>query len=59
MALGIALAIVGFLFLDRYLPGPGLIWNIINGTLVGIKYRYVLAIAVLLFLFGSFLWTRK
>jgi hypothetical protein len=59
MGLGIALAVMGFLFLDRYWPSMGLIWNIINGKIGGLEYRYVLSISVLIFLLGGYLWARK
>jgi hypothetical protein len=59
MALGIALAVMGFLFLDRYVPSMGLIWNLINGKIDGLEYRYVLSMSVLLFILGGYLWTRK
>jgi hypothetical protein len=59
MALGIALGVIGFLFLDRYVPSMGLIWNIMKGTIAGLEYRYLLALAVSFFLLGGFLWARK
>ena len=58
MAAAIWIAAIGFLFLDRYLPGPGIVWNIINGTISGHPYRYVLAIAAALFLFGCYVRVR-
>ena len=59
MALGIAIATIGFLFLDRYVPSMGLIWNIVKGTIAGFEYRYLFAVAVSFFLLGGILWARK
>jgi hypothetical protein len=59
MALGIGIVAVGFAFLDRYLPQLGLAWNVINGKVVGLPYRYVFAVGVVLFLFGGYLSVRK
>jgi hypothetical protein len=56
VAAGIALAAIGFLFLDRYLPQLGLVWNIQNASVWGIPYRYVLTFAILLILCGGYLW---
>ena len=59
MAAGIALAVVGFLFLDWYVPNNGLIWNIMRGKVAGFGYRYIFILAVLIFLLGGFLWVQK
>ena len=59
MTVGIAIAVVGFLFLDWYSPRMDLIGNIMEGTIAGLEYRYILALAVSIFLLGGFLWARK
>jgi hypothetical protein len=59
MALGVAVILLGFSFLDRYSASFGLAWNIINGTIHGFAYHYVFAVGVLLMLFGGWLWARK
>jgi hypothetical protein len=58
MAVATWIAVVGFLFLDRYAPTMGVVWNIINGTISGYPYREVLAIAAALFLFGCYIRAR-
>ena len=57
--LGCGVIIIGFSFLDRYSPGFGVVWNVINGTIDGIAYRYVFSVGVLLALFGGWLWARR
>lgn len=57
--LGCGLIIIGFSFLDRYVPRFGIAWNVINGTIDGIAYRYVFSVGVLLALFGGWLWARR
>jgi hypothetical protein len=59
VALGVGIIVIGFSFLDRYMPKLGLAWNVINGTIDGVAYRYVFAIGILLVLFGGWLWARK
>jgi hypothetical protein len=59
VALGGGTIFIGFSFLDRYVPRLGLTWNVINGTIDGVAYRYVFALGVLLILFGGWLWARK
>jgi hypothetical protein len=59
IALGCAAIVIGFSFLDRYSPSFGITWNIINGTIDGVAYRYVFAVGVVLVLFGGWLWARK
>jgi hypothetical protein len=59
IATGTAVIVIGFSFLDRYAPASGLAWNIINGTIKGLAYRYVFTVGVLLVLFGGWLWARK
>lgn len=58
---GVALAIIGFLFIDAYIPQLGAVWNLLNGSIclvhgkgalgitvceVGIGYKWVLLIAL-------------
>ena len=59
MSVAIALALIGFLFLDRYAANAGLMWNIMYGRIGGVAYRYVLSTAVLLFCYGGYLWAQK
>lgn len=59
IALGAAAIVIGLSFLDRYAPSYGLAWNIINGTIAGVAYRYLFAVGVLLVLFGGWLWARR
>jgi hypothetical protein len=56
---GIGIGVIGFLFLDTYVPMLGLAWNIMNGNVGGIGYRYVLTLAVTLILYGAYLWASK
>jgi hypothetical protein len=51
MALGLGIV--------AYVPQLGLAWNVINGKVVGLPYRYVFACGVVLFLFGGYLSVRK
>ena len=51
--------VIGFSFLDRYAPLNGLAWNVINGKIDGLAYKYVFAIGVLLILFSGWLWARR
>jgi hypothetical protein len=59
IAIGTAVIVIGFSFLDRYAPLNGPAWNVINGTIHGLAYKYVFAIGVSLILFGGWLWARK
>jgi hypothetical protein len=59
IAIGTAVIVIGFSFLDRYVPLNGLAWNVINGTIDGLAYKYLFAIGVLFILFGGWLWARK
>ena len=59
MAIGIALAVVPFLFLDRYVPRFDLVANIMIGRVGGLEYRYILSLAVSIFLLGGFLWLKR
>jgi hypothetical protein len=59
VAVGGGMVLIGFSFLDRYSPHLGLAWNIINGTIHGIAYRYFFALGVLLMFFGGWLWARR
>jgi hypothetical protein len=59
IALGGGTILIGLSFLDRYAPHLGLPWNIINGTINGVAYRYVFALGIILILFGGWLWARK
>lgn len=52
VAIGAAIILLGFFFLDRYLPSLGFVWNAINGTIGGFPYRYVLALGVVIMLLG-------
>jgi hypothetical protein len=47
-SVGGTVIIVGFVFLDRYSPGMGFIWNVINGRVAGFPYPYVLTLGILL-----------
>ena len=51
-ALGASLFVAGFVFLDRYSPKQGLIWNAVNGTIGNVPTRYVVVTGVLLFFLG-------
>jgi hypothetical protein len=59
VALGGGTIFIGFSFLDRYVPRLGLTWNVINGTIDGVAYRYVFAFGIIFILFGGWLWARK
>jgi hypothetical protein len=59
IAVGGSPIVLSFFFLDRYLPGLGLIWNAINGTIGGFPYRYVLAFGIFLTLVGSVIALRN
>jgi len=49
---GVLLILVSFFFLDRYAPGPGLVWNAINGRVWGVPYRWVVATGAGVILLG-------
>jgi hypothetical protein len=59
IAIGGGVVLIGFSFLDRYSANLGVTWNVINGTIHGIAYRYFFAFGILLMLFGGWLWARK
>lgn len=58
-AFGASLVIAGFVFLDRYSPSQGLIWNAVNGSTAGFPTRYVVAAGALLFFMGFALAAKK
>jgi hypothetical protein len=58
-ASGASLVTAGFVFLDRYSPSQGLIWNAINGRTAGIPTHYVVTAGVVLFFLGLALAAKK
>jgi len=62
IGLGGAIAVIGFLMLDRYVPKVGIVWNVMNGMVFdrnGVPYRYILTGAVCCVLYGAYLWNKK
>lgn len=58
-AFGASLVMAGYVFLDRYSPSQGLIWNAINGKTAGIPTHYVVAAGAVFFFLGLALAARK
>jgi hypothetical protein len=58
-ALGASLIVAGVTFMDHYSPGPGLIWNAINGVTGGIPTRYFVTAGAALFFPGVALAVKK
>jgi hypothetical protein len=58
-AFGASLTIGAIVFLDRYRPQQGLIWNAVNGTTAGIPTHYFVAVGALLFFLGLALAAKK
>jgi hypothetical protein len=54
----IGISVIGFLLLDQYTPTLGVIWNVENGTVWGVPYRYFLVVATILILFAGYSWLR-
>lgn len=59
MASALGGALLGFFFLDRYIPGYGFVWNLINGRVFGLGYRYVLGLSTVVFLYGGFIYLKR
>ena len=58
-AFGASLIIGAIVFLDRYWPQQGLIWNAVNGKTAGIPTHYFVAVGALLFFLGLALAAKK
>jgi len=58
-AFGASLVVAGVVFLDRYSPNLGLIWNAINGTTAGIPTSYFVAAGAVFFFLGLALAAKK
>ena len=58
-AFGASLVVAGFVFLDRYAPSMGIVWNIVNGRIAGVPTRYVIAVGAVLFFLGLAMAAKK
>jgi hypothetical protein len=59
LGLGAGFLFIGFLFVARCTLPPEFMWNALNGSVVGIPYRYILIVVLLYSLFGGSLYGRK
>jgi hypothetical protein len=59
IGLGVGIAVIGFLLIDIYNPQIGIMWVIMRGEIGDVPYRYVLAVAVCLILYGGYLKAKK
>jgi hypothetical protein len=59
IAFGALVIVVGFSFLDRYVPSMGVIWNAINGKVDGTPYHWIFAVGASLLAVGAILAASK
>ena len=59
IGLGAGLLFLGFLLAAQYALSQEFIWNILNGTIAGIPYRYILIAVLVYVLSGGSLYTRR
>jgi hypothetical protein len=53
VGIGAGLLLIGFLLLARYAPNLEFMWDVLNGTVAGIPYRYILIVVLVYTLSGG------
>lgn len=59
VACGVGIVVIGFTFLDRYLPSRGILGNAVTGTVFGVPYRYLFAAGIVAILAGLVVLARQ